>query len=376
MHGRRSLLCGLVLLLLIPLMIQARRALPRDARPLVAEKYAGWCGVLRLWVYEGWETGAGGVAGWLNAQITRFEKRHPGVYVQPQYVEADTLSGFVDSGLVPPDLMLFPPGVLTAPVGLLPLDEPVALRPTLTGTGGGYAVPVLTGGYLWVENAALDGGACLVPEPERFRRWDAATLALLAVETFPDAPAPTVDWDAGVDLGLPALSPANGASVRFTADAWRAFINGESFGMPVTQRELRRLEALSAQGRGPDWRVVPGGGAFTDQLLFMAVVAKPDAQAELCRALIALLLDDDSQGSLHRCGAFSVTASASGYGPGDGLLAMEAALRRDDLVAARCFGGGGPEAFEGIVRKLEGEVGDTVKLWQQIAEQLREHPND
>ena len=44
----RVCLCLLCLLLLIPALLQARRILPLDTRPLVAEKYAGWTGVLNL----------------------------------------------------------------------------------------------------------------------------------------------------------------------------------------------------------------------------------------------------------------------------------------------------------------------------------------
>ena len=82
--GRFALLL-LGLALLFPLLTHARRVLPMDSRPLVAAKYAGWSGVLRLWVCD---DGGPSVTGWLNRCIAQYEKRHPGVYVQPEQVEA------------------------------------------------------------------------------------------------------------------------------------------------------------------------------------------------------------------------------------------------------------------------------------------------
>ena len=36
------------------------QVLPLDRQPLIEKKYAGWSGVLRLWVFEGWPCGSGG----------------------------------------------------------------------------------------------------------------------------------------------------------------------------------------------------------------------------------------------------------------------------------------------------------------------------
>ena len=70
----RFALCLSCLLLLIPLLIHARRVLPTDTQRLVEQKYAGWSGVLRLWVFEGWSGGSESIASWLNRRIERFEK--------------------------------------------------------------------------------------------------------------------------------------------------------------------------------------------------------------------------------------------------------------------------------------------------------------
>ena len=406
MRRWRPMLCALCLALLVPLLLRAWRVLPLDTRPLVARKYAGWTGVLRLWTFEGWETGGGSLAPWLNRCVERFEKRHPGVYIQPRTVDAGAVASINESGILPPDMLLFPPGLLDSPEGLSALDAPGALRPGLErcGAWGGRvcAVPVAMGGYAWAWNPSLtdavprdwsDGGATLAaPPPDAWHRWDIALLALCG-GALPDnarrEPIP------GVDLGLmlsgaSALSPspapaADGgetchlpAGFAFDDTAWARFINGEAAAMPVTQREVRRLAALDGQGRGPDWRLAPGGGAFTDQLSYLALVDRPDAgeRRALCLEFMGWLLEDESQGELWKAGAFSVTDAPSGYPPGDPLLVIEAALRDDALAAAPAFGRGWSEAAEGIVRKFTSGQGDTPSLWRSLAQIIAQNPNN
>ena len=68
-----SVACVLLASLLVLLFLRIRASLPGDTGPLIREKYDGWSGVLRLWVYEGWEANA---MGWLNRAISAFEKEH------------------------------------------------------------------------------------------------------------------------------------------------------------------------------------------------------------------------------------------------------------------------------------------------------------
>ncbi|MBR1822147.1 MAG: hypothetical protein IJ769_11085 [Clostridia bacterium] len=410
MRKPRSALCALCLALLVPLLIHAWHILPIDNAPLVAEKYAGWSGVLRLWVFEGWQSGAGSLSAWLNKCIARFEKRHPGVYVQPQTVEAGALSNLNDTGILPPDMLLFPPGVLDSPRGLLPLTAPDALRTELAHcgawNGATYAVPVAMGGYIWAWNTALIDGipgswreidaALAVPEAEPYRHWEAALLALCAgryaktpaeVETQSDIELP------GMDLGLtapetpaPRSTPEVAgetlpcrlpADFSFDGDAWRRFINGEAAALPVTQREVRRLQALSDQGKGPDWRLSATGAAFTDQLQCLSVVSKPDADAQrqLCLEFLDCLLEDESQGALGQAGAFSVTGALSGYPSTDPLAQMEAVLRGTGLAAPNCFDMAWPKSAESIVRKFIDDAAESSALWQSFADQLTKNPN-
>ena len=407
----RPALCGLCLALLLPLAVLAGRHLPTDTRPLVEEKYAGWSGVLRLWVFEGWAEDMDALPAWLNRCIARFEKRSPGVYVQPRYVDAGAITAMNDSGIPKPDMLLIPPGLLSSPEGLAPLTPPDNLRGPLAGCGAWgdavYAVPVAMGGYLWAWNAALTegipdtwhaGGATLAaPGPQPWRRWDAALLALCSgrySEEAPNAPAQTPAPPLpGVDLGLagsetPAPTPPPAApegelscrlpdGFRFEDDAWRRFANGEVAAMPVTQREVRRLQALSAQGKGPDWRLCAGAAAFTDQLLCLAVVNAPGAEEQraLCAAFLTCLLEDTCQGDLYRAACFSVTDAGSGYDAGDPLLTLDAALRDPGLCAPNCFDAHWQDDCAGIVREFTDNTAEAWRLWRSFAGRLRKNPN-
>ena len=408
MRKLRIAACLALILALIPTLALVRTKLPRDNRALVEKKYAGWCGVLRLWVFEGWEGGGSAIA-WLNPCIERFERRHPGVYVQPQPVDAGAIASFNASGILPPDMLLFPPGMLESPSGLLPLEIDADLRPSLSRCGvwrgWTFAVPVLMGGYLWVFNAGLidgvpdtwrGGDAPAVPPDGDWHCSSAALLALcarrcaarrddmkgsnpgataeldlgLAGAADAPTPAPTLGPD---DATLPCELPAN---FDFDADAWRDFINGNAPALLATPREVRRLQALSESGRAPDWRagrVAP----FTDLLLSLALVDRPDAEAQraLCVEFVEHLLSDSCQGGLSRIGAFSVTGAPSGYGAGEALAEMDAALRAMTLSAPPVWGNAWRDAAARIVRKYIAGAAEAAQLWASFNTDFLENPN-
>lgn len=399
MRRLRIALCLLVLGLLTAALPLAKHFLPQDNRALVEKKYAGFSGVLRLWVFEGWQPGAGSFTGWLNRCVAGFEKRHPGVYVQAQAVDAGAMAALNDSGIVPPDMLLFPPGLLDAPDGLLPLSVEAPLRAGLahagTYMGATYAVPVAMGGYLWVYDAArLDGipgtwrGGDAMPAVAPDDAWHcrgAAMLSLCAKGYRAEAPAAEGgDLSPGIDLGLPApaVSPTPTAAPEtgdilpcalpegfdFDADAWRRFANGEAPALLATPREIRRLQALSEQGKGPNWRLGTSAAAFTDQLLSLAIVDQPDSEARqaLCAAFLEHLLSDECQGALAAAGAFAVTGGDSGYAAGDPLAQADAALRRETLCAPNSFATAWRDAAADIVREfIDGEA-DAAGLWRRL----------
>ena len=131
--------CVLILLILIPGAICVSRGLPPQTNVLIAEKYAGWSGVLRVWLCEGWAAGRS-IAGWINASAAVFERTHDGVFIQVTIVDSETLARLPESGLNLPDLILFPTGALNAET---PLDPESPVR------------PIALGGYLWAINRTL-----------------------------------------------------------------------------------------------------------------------------------------------------------------------------------------------------------------------------
>lgn len=396
MKKLRAALCLLLLGLLIPALIYARGRLPVDVQPLIEKKYGGWAGTLRLWVYEGWTPGAGSAAGWLNRCAAAFERAHPGVYVQPEYVEAAALRDLGRDGIRPPDMALFPPGALDA-AALLPLEVPDAVREPLRYSGCVgevcYAAPVMLGGYVWAyDPGRLDGipaswrdaeRAPLVSPDAPDRQWSAALLALCSGRhAAASEETPAGEMDLGLRPGEAAPTPAPAADglpcllpegFSFDADAFRHFVNGDGAAMLATQREIARLAALDAQGRGPDWKLAAGAGAFTDQALYIAAVDNGDAErAALCRAFVAHLLGDACQGELRRAGAFAVTDAPSGYAAADPMAALDAALRSDDLAAAPAFDGAWREDAREIVRKFIEDGADPAVQWAALKARLKQ----
>lgn len=398
-------LCLLISALIIALLPHARLLLPMDTHPLVEEKYAGWSGVLRLWVCETWQSGTGSLAVWLNRCISAFEKRHNGVYVQAQYVDADTVASMNDDGILPPDMLLFPPGLLTDAEGLSALNLPENLRPSLAGSGlcdgALYAIPIALGGYLWARNTFLidrvpetwlaEETTLTAPTPVSGHRWDAALISLCsgpAANTdetqVPEGTLESLDLglsteDTPVPVPSQTLSPPPSASpcqlppdFQFEDDAWRRFINGEAAVMPVSQREIRKLQALSEQGKGPDWKLERGINAFTDQLMSLAIVEHPDGgvRLDLCTEFMDFLLSEYCQGTLNQAAAFSVTDAASGYNASDPLVLMETSLRTPSLRVPNSFDTRWSSMAEGIIRKCISESEDTRQLWAEFCKYL------
>lgn len=349
-----SILCVLLVVPLLLLFLHIRSALPNDTAPLVQEKYASWSGVLRLWVYEGWEANA---TTWLNRAISSFEKAHSGVYIQARKVDAEALRDFCTSGVNPPDMILFPPGLLESAAGLAPLGELPGLREGLAACGGGYAAPVLMGGYVWAyDRQALEGppqeedAAVLACAPAgEYSSLPVALMLLLTGEQGAEIELETP----GLDLGLPVSADGSEAQrstlPALSEDAYAAFTRGEADALPVSQAQIRRLKALSEAGRGPDWAAAATGEAMlADQLLLLGIVDWPrddlDARQELCRAFLAHLLSVETQTSLTVAGALSVLEGLTIYAGENGYEALEAAASLPLLVPP-AFGASGREAI-------------------------------
>lgn len=391
MKKLRVIACLAVLALLLPVLTRLRGELPMDAQPLIEKKYGGWAGVLRLWVCEDWQT----ASGWLNRCIASYEKSHPGVYVQPEYVDAGILRSLGKDGLAP-DMVLFPPGRMESGDNLAVLEGDYPLREGLAVSD--RAVPVLMGGYVWACNVALledlprdwqsaEGSPALPPD-DGGHLWSAALLGLCSGRYSDETPSEAAEPGEALELGLsdtplqttPSPAPSEGplrcrlpVGFEANADAWQDFLNGDAAAIPVTQREVRQLQAMSDQGRGVDWVLRASGSAFTDQILYIGVTAGVDAERRaLCTAFISHLLGDDCQSQLHRAGAFPVTDADPGYPAADPLRIMDRFLRLQPPVMPAPFGGEWRERATPIVRKFLAGDPDPAVLWAQLSE-ISEH---
>jgi len=316
------------------------RMLPPGTQELVQEKYASWSGVLRIWVYEGWTGGSDAFAGWLNRCIASYEKQHNGVYVQAKYVDAAAILALETSGVRPPDMLLFPPGLLADPSALAALPE-LPVRSTLAQAGEGRAVPVALGGYAWAYNPSLIEEAspftlAALPD-EDFRSWSAALMSLCAAA--PSGQEPEAIELPGVELGLPT-GGFDTSSLIIEETALSKFIAGEAAAAAVSQREIVRLQQLSEQGKGPDWAIEVSALPFTDQLLMLGVVESNTERQALSVKFAQHLLTDECQSLLTHAGAFSVTDAPSGYSAADPLAKLDLALRRPTLTVPSAFGSG------------------------------------
>lgn len=362
-----SLICMLALAALLPAAWLISRGLPADNQQYIEKKYEGWNGVLRAWVCSRF-TGSANLVRWLNACAAEFEKAHDGVYIEFTPVSAQTMAEWGSSGIRPPEMLFFSPGVLPNAAGLREVDLPENLRGDLAGCADGYALPVAMGGYIWVYNEELCSGAPtagkgkLISLPDGDGRSFSAAITALLSDAATLSPNATAAPDPGIDLGLPvSAQDAVSDGVERNGDALDHFIEAELPYLCVTQKELARLIQLRDAGRGPNWQCAGGGAAaYTDQILLMGVVNAQDAEgeqrAELAAAFGEMLCGDKSQRRLADVGAFSVTGERiyegfSAYAP------LDAQLNGRRLIAPNAFWD--PAAFESealISARWQGEM--------------------
>lgn len=309
---------------------QLARLLPVDSQEFVEKKYAGWNGVLRGWICTRWSAG-GSFTSWLNACATEFEKSHNGVYLEFTTVSEQAMSQLFTSGIRPPELIFFSPGIVTDG-GMLSGAQTLAL-----------------GGYVWVYNQALADGApaeavCLPDDAGR-----CFSIASVCMHADPAAPEPE-HIDPGLDLGLPTSAAAQDIEVSLDA-----FIDGRLPALIVSQSELARLIRLRDAGKGPDWTCTAAGEwALADQQ-FIGAATAGEASA-LAEEFIAFLRSAACQKKLASIGAFSVTETTI-YPAHSSYMPMEVQLHSRRQVGPEIFSEYPLPYSEGIVRLFrEGQI--------------------
>lgn len=334
-----SYICALMLLALFPAAVHFAGFLPVDTGMYIAEKYAGWNGVLQAWVCCDWNPGGSWIS-WLNRCAAAFEKDHEGVYIEFTPVSRQVLAAMEDSGMRLPELVLFSPGALADAHLLAEVEIPQRLRSDLRLSS--RAIPVAMGAGVWAVNPEGEGGWVCSPDSAAF------LPGLLSGGDGEEPPAPEAP---GLDLGLPAF--AGGDGVEICEDALDRFMGGEASRIAVGAGELARLSRLRNEGKGPDWQLQACGEfACTDQLLYIGVTRGDEAPRSLAREFIVHLLAAESQAALAGIGACS--AAGEGVHPAHAPQAeMEALLLSRPLAVCPPFSEHSPEKAAAIVRSLQ-----------------------
>lgn len=296
------------------------KRLPADTGGLTEKKYGAWSGVIRIWAEEGC-----GAAGWLNACAELFEKRNDGIYINVQTVSSEALGAYADSGINPPDIMVYSRGAVGDASMLSPITAAYPLR------DGVYqdtcAVPVLLRPYIWIYDAAaydvLPGdmyGVRAACAPE-----DAAALAALCSGLRPKEGEKVVL--PGLDLGLGGdaevtEAPREGVPCRVAADIIKE-APAELFAAGECEAFVGGIDdALRNEGCGA---AATGEYAYAEDAVMLSIVRKADGRGEACRAYLDLLMSE-GQALAARARAFPAAVGASAWA-GDMLMAhVEEAL--------------------------------------------------
>lgn len=401
----------LVLIAMIALAPFAAASLTAGRENMVQKSMYSWTGVLRLWKCEGWQSGNGTLTAWLNECIAAFEKKHPGVYVQVTEVSTETMAAFTKASVNPPDMILYAPSMLEAPYSLMQVEESVPVRRTLASMGlwqgKRYAVPVALGGYAmainsrmlaetpadWSEAAVSEGALLSVPADGAYRSWSAALISLFAGSYAQQGGSERAPVGEGIDLGLAegtpeeTVQPEKAETVlipnslpaslpedfRTLEGVYSLFASGEIAAMPVTQREIRRLQLLSETGKAPDWRAEAMGVPFTDQAALLSIVSWPrddlEARQELCLELMRLMLSEEMQRKMTVSRAFPVREMAGLYRSVSGMREIEEALGSDALLTVPVFGGEWREYADRLMDAI-GAGGETQAAYEALGEML------
>ncbi len=403
----------LVLLAVAPLWA-ASVGVKTDRTGLVLRDYNTWTGVLRLWKCEGWQSGNGTLTAWLNTCIERFEKKNKGVYIQVTDVSQQTLSIFASGAINPPDMLIYAPGMLDAPYDLVQLPDELPVRNSLSElglwNGDRYAAPIALGGYAMAVNRSLLGEipddwskvqveqsgtkkkevfVMNAPADGEFTSWSAALISLFAGSYVKSGDRGQNLVGDGLEIGLPTVQPQNTPQIReaqivspnalptslpedFRAreSVYSSFTSGEIAAMPVTQREIRRLQLLDESGKAPDWQTENIGLPFTDQAALFSVAAwqrdDMNERQALSLKFMELLLSEEMQSKLTQVRAFTVRDFPTMYSGNRGLSTIEQALNDENLLTPPAFG----NQWREYARRLMDEVSAGQSV-QSAHEKLR-----
>lgn len=338
----RILLLGAVTLAVL-ITIQSIHLFPLPKTDSLSADSPVFSGVLRLWICEEASAAPSGLSAWLNAESARFEKANDGIYVQVTPVSRKTLSSFSYAANLPPDMVVFTPGVLDNSSGLLPVKGCEEIRKELINYENGLCTPIAMSPSCWAvrsggEAIPLSGKALLV------EKSDAAGALHAMLSDASEAVIPPKR--SGIDLGLPIpeekadsfiieksgeIIPGPGSKVLENARS--AFLKGEGDALFVSGKTLRHLINASF-----DFSLIAAGSLYIDNLSLFSITDTPNGEKlAACIRFFEHLLSKEAQLRLSQYGAFSVLSDIRLYTARQYYSDMEEILSVSQIIPSRAF---------------------------------------
>lgn len=303
--------------------------------------------LLRIWAVSA----PGGAMSWLRGQLRTFEKQHPGVSTYLRQVQREELSA---PDAVLPDVVLYMPGDLSGPTGLLPITgadvtrENGLLREELLRCGRWqgqqYGLPLCWGGWVLAIDSALEPGTALTPAPTTLLGKPAATpdaastpepgYPLSAVKTAEyalQAPGGAALFTLGLLLAEHPPLPEDFATQR-AEGVYAAFQRRQCATAMLTTGQATAFAALVSGGGGFPFRVMTADEVITDQVWLASVAEGAPKEAAL---LLGHLFSAEAQQALSAQGLHTVRRDMTLYAAGMSARIEQAA--RTALTAINAF---------------------------------------
>lgn len=301
--SRRRILLSLTALCVIGAMVWL--LLSSTVRPPAALDGGAERELLRIWCVSS----VGGGESWLREQLRDFERQHPGVMTYLRTVAPEELS---NESAVLPDLVLYTPGVLTAPQELFtPISGAEGLREPLLRCGRWqgqqYGLPLCYGAYVLCIDSAIEPHAAATPAPTTLLGRPAATPETSATPLpYPYEAALSADTPLAAPAGAGTFTlcclldmdqrPALEEGVLSAAEAYASFRSRRCATAMLTTGQVTAFASLTAAGKGFACRTMVPTEIITDQVWLGSIVQ--GAEDSAAGLLLRFLTGDDAQSAL------------------------------------------------------------------------------
>ena len=352
-----ELSCFLTWFLLAFLGISLAKSPQTHQELIFNQRYETPSGVIRVWVYEGWQPGKSSLVRWLNGCASLYERQNDGLYLYITPVEESVMLSLGTGEFTPPDLVFFPPGLYETGstfISIRNVTNLSNLRPEFFSLPD-RVLPVAMGGYCWAYSSSGEFPADLkqlqaAAYPDSpYHSWSGAAI-LSSTYTFTQHFF-IEESRPGLDLGLaespesaptpiPTSDPQNGEKTfpgpdfRFSGEILSEFCEGLP-AILISQRELYRLSELAD---APDFHILrTGESMLADQIWLAAAPEGPRADA--AADFVHFLLSEKCQARLGEIGCFSVTGLTGLYPPGSQMGILEQSVAEAQLAVPPAFSG-------------------------------------